>query len=146
VSDGVVLGKRPELVGGGLIRSQGGWSAVKAKRQKGLKEKGDERILGRGEFVEKILEEADGRVKYQLRSTDLANKAAELIEEVCKRQGVELEALRFGSRRRAVSKARSFLAAKLVNEYGLSLAEAARRLGVSTAAIANSIRRGIAFV
>jgi hypothetical protein len=28
-------GRRPELVGGGLIRSQGGWSAVKAMRRSG---------------------------------------------------------------------------------------------------------------
>jgi putative transposase len=110
------LGRRPELVGGGLIRSQGGWSAVKAKRRKGLREKGDERILGSGGFAEKMLDEADGRLKYQLMSTDLAIKANKLIEQVCEVQGVELGALRSGSRRREVSKTSSFLAAKLVKE------------------------------
>lgn len=141
VNDGVALGRRPDLVGGGLIRSQGGWSVVKAMRCVGFREKGDERILGSGEFVEKMLKQADGRIRYQLPTAELAEKTARLIEEACEKQGVEMEALRSGSRRQAVSRLRSFLAAKLVNEYGLSMAETARRLGVSTAAIANSIRR-----
>ena len=37
---------RPELVGGGLVRSLGGWTAVKALRGKGDRIKSDERILG----------------------------------------------------------------------------------------------------
>jgi hypothetical protein len=48
---GVNDGKRPELVGGGLIRSLGGWSAVKALRGMSERIKGDERILGDGSFV-----------------------------------------------------------------------------------------------
>ena len=35
VKKGIGEGRRPELVGGGLIRSQGGWSAVKAMRRSG---------------------------------------------------------------------------------------------------------------
>ncbi len=31
-AEGIDQGRRPELVGGGLIRSLGGWSAVKAMR------------------------------------------------------------------------------------------------------------------
>ena len=34
------------MVGGGLIRSLGGWSVVKSLRKSGIFEKGDERILG----------------------------------------------------------------------------------------------------
>ena len=37
-------GRRPDLVGGGLIRSAGGWSAVKALRKGVDRMKGDERI------------------------------------------------------------------------------------------------------
>ena len=42
---------------------------------------------------------------------------------------------------REVTQVRSQLAEELVKEYGLSLAETARQLGVTTAAIANAIRR-----
>ena len=47
-------GRRPELVGGDLIRSAGGWSAVKMIRRNLQRIKGDERILGDGDFVEKF--------------------------------------------------------------------------------------------
>ncbi|MEA3417327.1 MAG: hypothetical protein U9R02_14505, partial [Thermodesulfobacteriota bacterium] len=41
-------GKRPELTGGGLVRSLGGWSMIKKLRLKGQDRiKGDERILGK---------------------------------------------------------------------------------------------------
>ena len=58
VHAGANLGKRPELAGGGLIRSLGGWEEVKKiNRRKGERIKGDERILGDSEFVLQVLEE-----------------------------------------------------------------------------------------
>jgi hypothetical protein len=42
---GIAQGRRPELVGGGLIRSAGGWSLVKAMRRAQDHMKSDERIL-----------------------------------------------------------------------------------------------------
>jgi len=66
VKKGIDQGRRPELVGGGLIRSSGGWSAVKALRQSGQRELSDDRILGSGEFVERIIKEADAKIKHQL--------------------------------------------------------------------------------
>jgi putative transposase len=55
VGQGIGLGRQPNLVGGGLVRSAGGWSQVKALRRIGGREKSDERILGSGGFVEQIL-------------------------------------------------------------------------------------------
>jgi REP element-mobilizing transposase RayT len=37
VKKGIAIGKRPDLTGGGLIRSMGGWSIVKAMRNSGIK-------------------------------------------------------------------------------------------------------------
>ena len=48
VQKGINEGRRPELVGGGLIRSLGGWSQVKALRRSAERELSDERILGNG--------------------------------------------------------------------------------------------------
>ena len=45
-----LAGPRPELVGGGLIRSQGGWSLVISMRRHGSKGLSDERVLGSGDF------------------------------------------------------------------------------------------------
>ena len=57
------LGRRPELVGGGLIRSAGGWSAIKAMRRVQDHMKSDERILGDGDFTQSVLDEATERLE-----------------------------------------------------------------------------------
>jgi hypothetical protein len=52
VAKGISEGRRDDLTGGGLIRSHGGWAAVKQMRRAKMFEKSDERILGDGDFVE----------------------------------------------------------------------------------------------
>ena len=59
VGEGVELGRRPEMVGGGLIRSVRGWAEVKSQRRRGKPELADERILGSGDFVERVIREAE---------------------------------------------------------------------------------------
>ena len=54
VEEGVSKGKRPELVGGGLIRSLGGWASAKALRGTKDRIKGDECILGDGDFAQEV--------------------------------------------------------------------------------------------
>jgi putative transposase len=57
-------------VGGGLIRSLGGWAEARKLRLKGQdRMKGDERILGDGDFVLSVLTEADERLDrgYELK-------------------------------------------------------------------------------
>ena len=74
VKKGIEDGRRPELVGGGLIRSLGGWKAAKALRRTVDRIKGDERILGDGDFVERVLkvgqEQMERRYEYQVRGYD----------------------------------------------------------------------------
>ena len=59
-------GRRVELVGGGLVRSMGGWSQVLSLRSRGEIGEHDSRILGGGDFVAEILKEADQRVTRYL--------------------------------------------------------------------------------
>jgi REP element-mobilizing transposase RayT len=66
VKKGVLQGKRPELSGGGLVRSAGGWSAVKMLRKSCLFQKSDERILGDGDFVENILHQTNKQFEHTL--------------------------------------------------------------------------------
>jgi len=58
VSEGVEQGRRPELVGAGLLRSVGGWKGLKEMRDSGERVRGDERILGGSEFVDRVLRES----------------------------------------------------------------------------------------
>ena len=57
VKEGIALGRRPELVGGGLVRSLGGWSEVLSLRRHGAKQLTDQRILGSESFVERVLKD-----------------------------------------------------------------------------------------
>jgi DNA invertase Pin-like site-specific DNA recombinase len=141
VKKGIALGKRPDLTGGGLIRSMGGWSIVKAMRNSGIKEESDERILGSGEFVSEVIKHAEEKVKYQLPAMELQKSIKEEIKNHCKNEKVPVALLQSGSRRPPLPKLRRAIALKLINEYGVSLAETARRLGISTSGVAQILRR-----
>jgi len=141
VKSGTGQGRRPDLTGGGLVRSQGGWAAVNAMRRSGMREKSDERILGGGEFVSQLIEQSDEIRKEQFLDGKGLQHISHLIEEICAKEGVSVEALKAGSRRREVTKIRARLVGKLVEECGLSLTEAGRQLGVSASAVAIALRR-----
>jgi REP element-mobilizing transposase RayT len=141
VKKAVGEGRRPELVGGGLIRSLGGWSAVRAMRRSGERELSDDRILGSGEFVEQVIKEAEARIKFQLPQRENHQIISEYISKLCKNEKVTIDELIGGSRRREVSGVRNQIALELVKGHGVALAEVARRVGVSTSAIAKIIKR-----
>jgi hypothetical protein len=141
VKKGIDQGRRPELVGGGLIRSLGGWSAVKTMRRSGERELSDDRILGNGEFVERIIKEAEAKRKYQLPVKEQDQKINKFIAKLCKNKKVSIKEVRSGSRRKEVSGVRAVIAIGLVNKHGVALTEVARRVGVSTAAVSKIIKR-----
>ena len=85
-------------MGGGLIRSLGGWSVVKSLSKSGIFEKGDERILGSGDFVERVYNQAEEKVKYQLSAKELEKEAAALIGRKRKECKIDPKVLRSGSR------------------------------------------------
>ena len=139
--EGLSQGRRPDLVGGGLIRSLGGWAEVRAIRQRGERVRTDERILGSGPFVEQLLAGGDDRAQRQGARAKRLHEAAGIIHKACQRKGISDEELRMGGRRRHISAVRAQLAVHLVTECGLSLADAARQLGVSTSGIAKAVAR-----
>jgi putative transposase len=141
VKKGVDLGSRPDLVGGGLVRSIGGWAAVQSIRRRDGKEKGDERILGSGKFVEKLLNEAERKTKHQFTTSELLEKAKVAMDAYCQQHDIEMDLIRSGSRAGRVPKHRSELAIKLVTEIGLSMAETGRQLGLGTSGVAQILRR-----
>jgi putative transposase len=141
VRQGIPLGSRPELVGGGLIRSAGGWSEVKSRRGQDEGMISDGRILGGVDFVEKVLGEAEEKVRYQLPMDRRVREARELIVGVCQERGLSVEELRAGSRRGPISKVRRKVLMRIVMELGLTQAEAARLLGVTASAVAKCLMR-----
>jgi len=141
MEDGVSMGRRPELVGGGLVRSAGGWSHVRSRMSHPDGMLSDERILGSGEFVERVIGEAEEKVRLQFPLNRRLEDAKGIIEEACREENLSLEELLSGSRRRMVACVRKRLIQRLVTEQCLPLADVARLLGVTTPAVAKSLAR-----
>jgi REP element-mobilizing transposase RayT len=141
VREGIPVGHRPELVGGGLVRSAGGWAEVRALRCQKEPMAGDPRILGSGDFVEGLLRDAEERQAAALRRVATPQETQAVMARICKRAGASVEELKKGGRRGPLSAVRADLARHLVAGLGLSLAQAARHLGVSTAAISKILRK-----
>jgi putative transposase len=135
VRKGIEEGRREDLVGGGLVRTLGGWSQVLSLRRSKDKLLSDERILGGGEFVERIIGEAESKIRRQISLDKRGIIAETTVLEMCKKEGIKAEELKGGGRRGRIPQIRSRLAINLVEVHGLTLAEAGRKLGVSTSAI-----------
>ncbi len=142
VQKGIAQGKRHDLIGGGLVRSSGGWAAVKALRQTKKYQKADERILGDGDFVEQVLAVAQERLerKYALAAKGVgldhvAKKVAQLMNMDAS------EVFKPGKEKQRVQ-ARSVLCYWAARELDYSMAELCRRLQLSAAAVSLSVQRG----
>jgi len=140
---GLDQGRRDELVGGGLIRSLGGWSEVKKVRSKGqVHIMSDERILGDSEFVDSLLSQAKERYErgYEMkaRGYDLS-RIAKRVAEICGME--EREVFSKGRQRRKV-KARSLLCFWAVRELGMALTDMAKDLEMSVPGVGYAVERG----
>jgi REP element-mobilizing transposase RayT len=135
------LGQQPDLVGGGLVRSKGGWSAVMSSRTRGEKHFFDERILGSGDFVKEVLDQADATIRDQIPVRDREAVIDELIGRRCEEAGISINALQAGSKTKLCSAIRKELAVTFVRQYGLTYADSARKLGISTSAISQILKQ-----
>lgn len=142
VKKGIEDGRRPELVGGGLIRSLGGWSAVKALRGRADRIKGDERILGDGDFVDSVLkvsqEQLERRYQYQSKGYDFEW----LVDQVARLFDMGIDKVVRPGRYPDTVKARSVLCYWAARQLGISTLELSKRLGISQPTASQSIQRG----
>jgi hypothetical protein len=143
VQSGFNQGRRPELIGGGLIKGLGGWKAVRKIRLKGQdRVKSDARILGDSDFVTRILEEANEKLDrhYELKSRgyDLT-KVEERVAEIF---GIERDVIYSSGRRQQQMQARSLFCHWAVDELGMSRTEIARCLGMTQPGVGYAVNRG----
>jgi putative transposase len=141
IAEGVVLGRRPELVGGS--GSVGEWFAVKSQRRRRIEESTDERILGSGAFVERVLKEADARTVRQNAFKKTKRYAERVVAAACKKDGISLTELRSGSRRGKLPAVRVKIVLGLVEDYGVPIAEVARQVGISTSGVSKILTRSL---
>ncbi len=140
MQEGKGLGSRPELEGGGLIRSLGGWSKVLSLRSRGEEMEHDSRILGSGDFVQAVTRDAEEAIARQVRNRG-RKSIEEIIARMCGKSGVSEKEVRNGNQSRKAARVRAEIACFLNREMGISMAEIARKLGVGASAIAMAIRR-----
>jgi putative transposase len=135
VREGISLGRRGELVGGGLLRSVGGWSEVLSMRRRDIGGASDARILGSSDFVERVTAQAEGREKETLRLRRKVPDLGALVKEIAKRQGVAEEKLKEERRTRDVVKVTKLICQLAVGKFGYTGASVARFLGVTTSLV-----------
>ena len=142
VEKGIAEGKRHDLTGGGLLRSAGGWEGVKALREEKVYQRNDERILGDGDFVGRVLASAeeDMQRRYALRARgiDLDSVAAR-ISEVLK---IKTEDIWAKGKYQRIVDARSLLCYWAVRELGIPMSNLSIKLGISIPSVSMSVRRG----
>ena len=142
VKIGISQGRIDDLIGGGLIRSNGGWSSVKAMRSAKIFEKSDERILGNGEFVADVLSTCQEQLerKYALRNPGVTTD--QIAAVATKLANVEPDMIYKFGKERAKVRARSLFCYWSAKELGIPMTDLSRLLKISPSAVSLSVQRG----
>ena len=130
VADGIALGRRNELVGGGLKRYLhfSGSHDFQAY---------DERILGSGEFVDELWRLAD-----EPEDRSPSPPLDEIIESVADAFGIELAAMKNPGRKKVLSEARGVCCYIATQKFRHSGAAVARTLGITRSGVLLAATRG----
>ena len=140
LSKWLAKGRSPELTGGGLIRSAGGWRAVKDAYRDGIRLSSDERMLGSSEFVEMTLQRA-GEVKDRREKMRSGFGLPAVTACVCRYLDLDEKELNRKTNRRDVARARALISHVAISDLGFSGSEVARRLNVDRSTISRAMGR-----
>lgn len=142
---GITQGRREELTGGELIRSLGGWTAVRDALKGGVHIMSDERILGDSEFVDSVIsksgERYERRHNLKRQGYDL-DRVAQRVSEVL---GIKPEEVFSKGRQSRKVTARSLFCFWAARELGISHTALAKKLEMSLAGVGFSVERGESF-
>jgi putative transposase len=142
IKEGISMGKRPELTGGGLVRSVGGWLNLMEMRRAKVFVKGDERILGEGDFVEQILQESGEAFERKSLLKSQGWDLDKLAAHVAKLLEIDVSVVWSAGKYRHIVQARSLLCYWAVRDLGVSMTSLAKRVKLSVPAITQSVERG----
>ncbi len=130
VIDGIKQGKRADLGGGGLRRSQGA-------RNMGEYEAYDERILGSGEFVESLWRETESSEIHvpKISLDEMMQRAADMLK-------VKVELLRQKNRTKELADARAAICYLAVRECNFNGVTVAGALNMTRSGVSVAVKRG----
>jgi REP element-mobilizing transposase RayT len=142
VADGIHQGNRPDLVGGGFLRSIRGWIALEEHQRRGDYIKGDERILGSSDFVTQVLKKADEAFKQGNLLKRQGIDFYVLLVKVAKYCNVDIEEISSGTRQQKVVDARSILCYLAVRKLQLSCLAVSQELNMCSSSVSKAVIRG----
>ena len=138
---GVGEGRRKDLVGGGLIRSIGGWEELKRQRKSGERIKGDERILGGSDFVMQVLDHSNEELSRRARIRAEGLDFKDLSEKIAGHFDIDVRLLSTPTKDRTISRARAVLCYAAVRRHMMSAADVARELNLSPSMVSRAVGR-----
>ncbi len=135
VADGITMGKRPELVGGGLRRSR---AMSGESPEKGAH---DDRVLGSGDFVESLSQE--DRLSKHLSPTMSLNALEGKIADLFNLPNGHLQ---MRGRQNECSEARALFCFLAVQKLGYPGTAVAAQLSIGPSSVSRATRRGEALI
>jgi REP element-mobilizing transposase RayT len=136
------LGRRPDLVGGGLLRSSGGWGVLKTMSKARIHLKGDERILGDSDFVKEVLAEQKEQFERRYWLTAQGYDIERVVGKVAEILEIEPEDVWKPGNQPLRVRARSLTCYWAVRELGMSGTQVAQLLGLCQSAVSRAVVRG----
>lgn len=130
ISEGIKTGRRDDLVGGGLKRSQG-------DRPESEYESFDERVLGGGDFVDALKQECTLREK--MKNVISLTRLLEIVSETLM---LEPDVVRRPSKSRAPAAARGIFSQLAIFELGYNGKEVGKFLHLGPTGVSLASRRG----
>lgn len=142
VRAGIEQGKRTDLTDGDLLLGYGGWAAVKGVGRSGAYQKGDGRILGDEDFIDKVLSRAEEHLEERYRVQSQGYNLDKLIKHIGKRMAMSPEEITEGGRERRKVEARAILCYLATTRLGVSQTQLAQILNLTQPAVSQAVKRG----
>jgi hypothetical protein len=142
IEDGEKMGKRDDLIGGGLRRSAGGWQGVSALKRSKEYWRGDERILGDGNFVNQVLKQSEESMIKKERLKREGWDLEKVTQKICGMFSVSSADLLKKGRNSKISQAKKVIAYLGNKELGISGSEFVKHFKITKQAISKLIKSG----
>jgi putative transposase len=139
VKAGLTQGRRLDLIGGGLVRSHGGWAEVRKSAQR---LKGDVRVLGDSQFVLDVLSRAQQNLDHRYRLKTMGVDFPFVERRVLDLCGLSPDDLYSRGRQKQYAAAKGLLCFWAVRELGMSQTQLSERLRMTQPGVASAVARG----
>lgn len=140
--DGVEMGKRYDLTGGGLRRSVGGWNGVYELKRAKESWRGDERILGDGNFVNEALKISEEEMTKKEKLKKAGWNMEKLTAHICELIGIKRDEIGKKGKRNKIAKAKGLIAYWGKQGLGINGRQIGDFLGSTRQAVAYMAKQG----